>query len=310
MNKIPNQNSILWKYQNPVIVYYHMVSEKINPYYSNKSINPDDFRKQVKELKNIFNTIALPEAIEKAKSNHPLNNSLVITIDDGFTECYSTIAPILSEEKIPATFFLIENCIDNQSMMWMHLLEYLQQTLSSEKRNAIIQKFLNQNTTQSDLLKLSKEWNSEEKDKFTKQLWDLSENEPLSEWLQNHQPYLTTNQIKELVNAGFTIGSHSSTHPSCDQLSYDELQKEIEGSCLSISNKIGIDVQYFSYPFGRRANRKYEDKIIRNSNVQCLIAGKPKLFRRKSFPFWEAYNLERKKSNLLYYLLVNSFSIK
>ncbi len=305
---------MLWNYQNPVIIYYHMVSEKVHPYYPQDAISPIEFKEQIKTLKRVFNIISLPEAIERANSNNSIKNSLVLTIDDGFAECHSTIAPILTEEKIPATFFLIESCIDNNKMMWLHQLEYLQQTLPLEKRNSVIQQFLKEtngnSNSYSDIITLSKNWAMKDKDSFTKIIWNLAMDESNSERLQKHQPYLTTQQILELANSGFLVGSHSSTHPLCDKLNYDELYKEIVESCESIGKKIGTEIKYFSYPFGRRAERVHENKILANSSLECLIGGKPRLLRKNTFPFWEAYNFERNKSNLLFHLVVNSLSLK
>jgi peptidoglycan/xylan/chitin deacetylase (PgdA/CDA1 family) len=313
MNKIPNYNSILWTYQNPVIIYYHMVSERVQPYYPRGTINPEDFSKQIKYLKKNFTILSLPEAIERASSNNRIKNSLVLTIDDGFTKCHSVIAPILNDEKIPATFFLIENCIDNKSIMWIHQLEYLQQALPKEKINEVIEAFTNlkkyKSKSYSSLQKLAKKWNMNDKDDFTDTLWDLSSNESIADWLEQHQPYMNIQQIKELINAGFTIGSHSVSHPSCDQLDYNELKNEIVGSSKHIAEKLGIEINYFAYPFGRRAKREYENRILATSNIQCLIGGKPRLFRKNTFPFWEAYNFEKKNSNLIYHLFVNSFSL-
>lgn len=310
MEKIPNRNSILWKYQKPVIVYYHMTSEKIRPYYPHGTINPDNFRDQIRVLKKSFDIISLPEAIEREQSNKSLENNLLITVDDGFAECYSVIAPFFVEEKVPATFFLIANCINSRNMMWQHQLQYLQQTLPVKKRNDIIQEFLNKSSNKSNLLELANQWNLNEKDKFAEQIWNLSGNESLTGWLQTQQPYLTTQQIKKLVNAGFSIGSHSATHPSCDKLNFDELHTEIVESCNSIGKEIGAEVKYFSYPFGRRAKKEFENKILESSNIECLIAGKPHLLGKTKFPFWEAYNFERKKSKLLWHLLLNSFDAR
>ena len=65
------------------------MSDKIHPYYPSGSIQPNDFREQIKILKNNFNIISLSEAIERTKSKNQIKNSLVLTIDDGFAECYS-----------------------------------------------------------------------------------------------------------------------------------------------------------------------------------------------------------------------------
>jgi peptidoglycan/xylan/chitin deacetylase (PgdA/CDA1 family) len=314
MNKKLNKNSILWKYQNPVIFYYHLISDIVHPYYPHGAINPSDFHEQIKNLKKRFVIISLPEAIERVVSGNLLKNSLVLTIHDGFKECYSVIAPILADEKIPATFFLIENTINNKNMMWLHQLEYLQQTLSLEKRIEVSQEFLHQIKKnikpESNLLELSRKWNMKDKDKFVQIIWNLAYAESNSNWLHKNQPYMSIQQIQELIDAGFTIGSHSATHPSCDRLSYEELENEIAGSCKQLRNKLKVEIKYFSYPFGRRAKREYEYKLLEKSNLQCLIGGKPRLFRKNNYLYWEAYNFERNNFNLIYHLLVNSFSFK
>ena len=74
---------------------------------------------------------------------------------------------------------------------------------------------------------------------------------------------ITWEQLKELKQAGFTIGSHSVAHSDLTKQLEDEdagqylvrLKKEIFRSKKIIDAKLGQDTIAFSYPFGRQ-NKK------------------------------------------------------
>ena len=101
------------------IVYYHMVTNKTHKYYfSNKSISPVEFHKQLLYLKKHFDIISFREAFYLIDNNKKLERKLVLTFDDGYYENYSVIAPILSDLKISGAFFFISNCIDN--ILWAY----------------------------------------------------------------------------------------------------------------------------------------------------------------------------------------------
>lgn len=58
--------------------------------------------------------------------------------------------------------------------------------------------------------------------------------------------------VRELRGAGFTIGSHSRTHPRLADLAPAELRGEIADSKAEIEDRIGGSCRYFSWPFGGR----------------------------------------------------------
>ena len=123
ISKVPLIEKILKNYNNNFrIVYYHMVTDvKHDYYFGNKSINKKEFYNHMIFLKQRYEVISLKEALYKIKHKKTLDNKLVITFDDGFKENYSTIAPILDEMKIPATFFFTSNLLKFQSdvkMFW------------------------------------------------------------------------------------------------------------------------------------------------------------------------------------------------
>lgn len=63
---------------------------------------------------------------------------------------------------------------------------------------------------------------------------------------------LKANEIKEMVDSGFSFGSHSKTHRRLSGLSNDELKIEIVESKKEIENNLGFKISSFSYPFGQK----------------------------------------------------------
>ena len=63
-------------------------------------------------------------------------------------------------------------------------------------------------------------------------------------------PLLDWPALKSLSDAGWTIGSHSRTHPRLTALPPGEAEQEMIGSKHAIEDQIGRPVAAFAYPFG------------------------------------------------------------
>jgi len=63
--------------------------------------------------------------------------------------------------------------------------------------------------------------------------------------------HLSWDQILKLKKAGFEIGSHTVNHPNLARLSISSLKFELESSKKKIEDKIGEEVRFISFPFGR-----------------------------------------------------------
>jgi len=62
--------------------------------------------------------------------------------------------------------------------------------------------------------------------------------------------YMSWEQLKELQNSGWEIGSHSLWHPYLTKVSMAKAKAEIEDSKKIIEEKLGVSVTTFAYPFG------------------------------------------------------------
>lgn len=80
--------------------------------------------------------------------------------------------------------------------------------------------------------------------------------------------FLTWEQLRTLLSAGHSIGSHFYSHTDLLILSLNEIKKEIMESRKIITDKLGINVDLFSYPYGKF--NKIVKKILKECG--CLAA--------------------------------------
>ena len=62
-------------------------------------------------------------------------------------------------------------------------------------------------------------------------------------------------QVREIINRGHDIGSHSYSHPNFNELSNEKIIKQIEMTHKLVKDNFGIDMYLFRYPFGSYSKR-------------------------------------------------------
>lgn len=283
------------------IIYYHLVAPALPPYYfESKFITPEILREQIRHFKKRYKFISVYEALDKLSRGESLKGYMAVTTDDGFSENYHYIAPILREENVTATFFLTDTCIDNRNLMWRNKLIYIQHERGIPEAVKLAEKFSKEHgisapEEKENLLSWSsRTWGMQEKDEWAKELWEVAKLEPIDEFLDHYKPYLTVPQIHDLMAEGFDMGSHSKTHPEFEKLSLEEAEHEILDSLRGISEKIGKKIDLFAYPFSRRALSHIEAEIVsRHSGKFKTLLGIKSGLKNFNNPYeWERDGLE------------------
>jgi peptidoglycan/xylan/chitin deacetylase (PgdA/CDA1 family) len=63
--------------------------------------------------------------------------------------------------------------------------------------------------------------------------------------------FMTTEQLKTMIVAGMTIGSHSRSHPALPSIGNPQrLKDEIAGSKALLEQQLGVAIDTFAYPYG------------------------------------------------------------
>lgn len=64
------------------------------------------------------------------------------------------------------------------------------------------------------------------------------------------EQWMNWDQLRELASHGFSIQSHTVTHPALEELQDKDVSYELSESKRTIESEIGRDVKYLSLPFG------------------------------------------------------------
>ncbi len=65
-------------------------------------------------------------------------------------------------------------------------------------------------------------------------------------------------EVKKIAEAGHDLGNHSSTHPHMNQLSSEQISKELAECHKAVKDLTGIDMDLFRPPFGEYNNTVVE----------------------------------------------------
>jgi peptidoglycan/xylan/chitin deacetylase (PgdA/CDA1 family) len=73
--------------------------------------------------------------------------------------------------------------------------------------------------------------------------WDLREGEA-------PEPLMDAGQIRQWLQAGHAIGSHTLSHARVTRLSVRDAREEIGASKKKLEDTFGVPVEHFCYPYG------------------------------------------------------------
>jgi len=80
--------------------------------------------------------------------------------------------------------------------------------------------------------------------------WDLDKGIP-------ENPLMNENEVKQWINGGMEIGSHSQNHVRLAECNIEVATTEIEQSRVDLEAQFGCTIEHFCYPYG-----SYNDEIV------------------------------------------------
>lgn len=245
--------------QRLIFPFYHTVSDITLPYAKQlfyiRTIK--QFRKELDFLLMHYEPVDWKTVKEVIRNQWQFKkNSFLLTFDDGMKEIYTIIAPILKEKGVPSVFFVNPRFVDNKDMFYRfkisYILTHILEKKTSQYQLGKIQTILGFNKKiRVHLMELG----FNEKDKIG-QVADVLEID-FNELLDQFQPYLTTPQIRSLIEQGFSIGAHSLDHPLYSEVSYEEQVKQTYESVKWVEKHFHLDYKLFSFPFADHFLQKH-----------------------------------------------------
>jgi peptidoglycan/xylan/chitin deacetylase (PgdA/CDA1 family) len=274
----------LWRRLVPkteVGVCYHLVSDAPVPHVKHyRFLGTDAFESDLDYLARRFEFVTYAElARRRAAPTRRGGESVILTFDDGFAECATVVAPLLRRRGLSCVFFVITDLIDNQLLF--------RESAASLCIEAIIRMPFDQVESMVTALGLGARLRPDPgvslAEPTTTRPFGLAELDPhldprllpLLHWLlelpaseeslaggllarlgidprsylQQAQPYLTTEQLRALHADGFTIGAHSCSHRRLQDLSRADAEHEIVESCRIVGRITGQPSVPFAFPY-------------------------------------------------------------
>lgn len=191
------------------------------------------------------------------------------TFDDGLSECFHIIAPILKRKGIQAAFFINPQFVGNRFLFHRHkagLLIHRLTTASYSK--AMLSEIASLAGVQADKTKVLSFL--KESDYARSGILDQIGNVldlDFDDYLKTNQPYMTLEQIHSLQNQGFLIGAHGLDHREFYRSDEDEMLRQIEESINFVVQEFQPEYKWFAFPF---TDSKVPDAVFDLANRSKL----------------------------------------
>jgi len=251
---IPQKWLIHSSKQDLILPFYHTVSNDPMPHVSH--VYPvrtlKHFRNDLEFLLKHYEPVGLDALQSKVPDSKRSKPAMFLSFDDGLSEIYHLVTPILIAKGIPAAVFVNTAFIGNKELFYRYKTSLLLERFESIKYSPPVTEILQRAYhLASPMKKCIREFllsitykNRHELDEVAK-LVDLD----FKAFLKVKKPYMSMDQIKDLVEKGFFIGSHSKDHPRFGDINPQNRLTQYRESMEYLQKNPGSSYGLFSFPF-------------------------------------------------------------
>lgn len=262
--------------QHFLTLFYHTISDRDLPHIKHlyKVRDSQLFKQDLEYMLCHYTPISLEDIIDFVHQGKALpKRAFHLTFDDGLSECYHVIAPILKEKGIPATFFINSDFVNNKDLMFRY------------KASLLVERLAKASTVDHVLKPLFARYQLEYKDRFSllNVRWNHSAlldeiavhfDISFSDFLKKEQPYLNHTEIQAMLQDGFTFGSHSQNHPTYNILSLEDQITQTINSQTYINQNFTVPYKVFAFPFTDiYVSKAFFDRILTQEGFELSFGG-------------------------------------
>lgn len=278
-----------------IILRYHRVIPREEPdSVYRMGIGIDLFARQMEWLARHKQVVSLDEFLRRrdARGKAPERDLVVLTFDDGYRDNGTHAAPILQSLGLPATFYITSSCVRERMPFWPEILaRMIERTRASSLRidGAVLA------TDPAPLPQPIPLGSPAERRRACLGLIARIRTLPMTRIAaaldavasaldadkeaarEAAPPVLSAEEICAMDRAGFTIGSHTVTHPYLASETEERQREELVASRAELEGVLEKPVVHFCYPGGgytERTRRLVEEAGYRSATTSDLgIAG-------------------------------------
>lgn len=233
------------------IFYGHRVSDDDEGFF--QGLPPRWLRDQLAYLTRHYEVIPLQTLVACIEEQRPPPpRSVVLTFDDGFRDNVEQALPVFEAFGVPATVFVVTDCLTDGRLPWSQRLGFLFQhagasELSHPSLGQEAQPLASEEQRRHAYLRARASLEAasrEARDAVIDELGGLLEVEDPRDRM------MTWDHARELLAAGHEVGAHTVSHPLLARIAPDEARLEMERSLHEVRDRLGVERPSFCFPAG------------------------------------------------------------
>ena len=241
-----------------VLMYHRVIAsldeEKI-PVQPGMYVTWDSFQKQAEFLKQYFHVLPLTELVRRMEAGRCIDGCCALTFDDGWLDNSVYAYPVLQELNLPATIFLATGFVGTMRLFWPEEITFYlghPEVLEKGRDDAVLKSFVDKipkkgpaDSRFDHAIVLLKAMSPAKREEVVSAMRGLSEANLPGRMLMNWD------EIRRMQAGGLVdFGAHSHNHVIFDQVSLEEVEKEIVLSRQVMEKQLGVAPDLFAYPNG------------------------------------------------------------
>lgn len=281
---------------------YHYVRDLYSSNYPKiNGLDMNLFKEQLNYFKNKYAFITIKELIDayESKSDIP-KNSILLTFDDGYIDHYTNVFPILNDYKIQGCFYPPATTILNNQVLDVNKIHFILAVVNN--KNLIINDIFSQidNYRETYNLKSNKYYFSKlakanrfdsKEVIYIKRILQVELEEDLRNKIVSYlfkkyvtsdeksfskELYMSTKNIKTMIDSGMHFGSHGHKHYWLSSLTKEKQEFEILQS-LNFLSDMGENINHWTmcYPYGDYNNDTLD--LLKKYNCKAAFTTKVKI---------------------------------
>ena len=272
-----------------IAAMYHYVRDvEKTAFPAIKGLSIKDFETQLDWLQKTTTELNGATLDAALSGNIPQQQASVLTFDDGLTDHYKNVLPILKRRGITGFFFLTGNILaPRQTVLNVHKVHFLMAKMGEA-------------AFQTELYRLLKERGQDvpipQMDATGLYRYDSAATAQLKKLLNYELPYpvldevlhvmfaemfgdeesfaaslyLSRSMIEEMAAAGMTFGGHTQTHRVLSRLSSAEQERELTNMIGVIKEWTGQKTVPFAFPYGHKQTYTPDTlNILKQEGYSC-----------------------------------------
>lgn len=265
-----------------IVMYHYVRPIKSSNYPNIKGLEFDLFRQQLEFFRDNFQVVTMEQVIDSLDGNTSLpENAMLLTFDDGYSDHYRYVFPLLKEFGMQGSFFVPSGILKNHQVLDVNKIHFILASVEIKELLPRVFHLLDQYRQQGyemesnaelfEKLAVANRWDNKETI-FVKRLLQSYLDEELrgkivdtlfletvgvSEEEFSKELYMNMDQVREMKEAGMFFGIHGERHYWLNHLPVEKMQQDILNGLEYFKSVIDEKYLVVNYPYGG-----YNDDVL------------------------------------------------